>query len=114
MAYSTALADRIREYLSGLQGLHIEEKKMFGGLAFLVNGKMCLNVSDDQLMCRFDPARADDVSTKVGFIPLVMKGRVYAGYCYVDPEGYETDGDFAYWVSLCLDYNERAQPSRKK
>jgi TfoX/Sxy family transcriptional regulator of competence genes len=55
MAYSTKLADRVREYLFRLPDLQIEEKKMFGGLAFLVNGKMCVNISGENLMCRFDP-----------------------------------------------------------
>ena len=58
MAYDTKLADRIREYLAEIPNLKIEEKKMFRGLTFMVNGKMCINVSGENLMCRFALARA--------------------------------------------------------
>lgn len=55
MAFNIILASRIREYLTQATSLAIEEKKMFGGLAFFVYGKMCVNVSDQNMMCRFDP-----------------------------------------------------------
>ena len=55
MAYDKKLADRIREYLLQFPKLKTEEKKMFRGLAFMINGKMCINVSGENLMCRFDP-----------------------------------------------------------
>ncbi|GAB3021172.1 hypothetical protein GCM10027051_27990 [Niabella terrae] len=57
MACSIQWADKVRTALSGFKEFQIEEKRLFGGLAFLVNGKMCINVSEDKLMCRFDPAR---------------------------------------------------------
>ena len=47
MAYNTLLASRIRIYLDAIPNIHIEEKKMFGGIAFMVNGKMCVNVSGE-------------------------------------------------------------------
>lgn len=56
MPYDEKLADRVRKYLKQIPRIQIEEKKMFGGLAFMVNGKMCINVSGENLMCRFDPA----------------------------------------------------------
>jgi hypothetical protein len=56
---------------------------MFKGLAFLVNGKMCVNVSGDELICRFDPARDDEVAERNGFQPMIMKGEQLRGYCYV-------------------------------
>lgn len=52
MAYSTELADRVRERLSIEDNIEVEEKKMLSGLSFLVNGKMCINISHDNLMCR--------------------------------------------------------------
>ena len=57
MSYDTKLADRVREYLNEVADIQIEEKKMFSGLAFLVNEKMCVNVSGENLMCRFDHHR---------------------------------------------------------
>ena len=113
MAYNIELADRVRNYLSKRPHLDIEEKKMFGGLAFMINGKMCVNVSKDRLMCRFDPAREEEVSQKVGFQSMNMKKRNYKGFCYVHPEGYEKEEDFAWWVDLCLDFNKYAKSSKK-
>ena len=113
MAYNNELAARVRIYLAEIPSLQIEEKKMFGGLAFMINDKMCINVSKDRLMCRFDSNMEEEVSQKVGFEPMNMKGRKYKGYCYVHPEGFEKEEDLAYWVNLCLDFNEHAKSSKK-
>jgi hypothetical protein len=109
MAYDTKLADRIRKYLAQFPKLTIEEKKMFRGLVFMVNGKMCINVSGDNLMCRFDPALTEELTTKRGFLPMIMKGKAYKGYCYVEPPGFKNKKDFEYWVNVCLDFNNKAK-----
>lgn len=114
MAYNTTLADRIRARLADIPGLEIEEKEMFGGIAFLVNGKMCVNVSGECLMCRFDPALEEEVAERTGFQPVFMKGRQYKGYCYVDPEGFERNEDFEWWIALCLRFNKKAKSSKKR
>ena len=114
MAYDTKLADRIREYLSVIPGTKIEEKKMFRGLTFMINDKMCVCVSGENLMCRFDPVLQDELSEKIGFQPMVMKGRKYKGFCYVHPEGIKTKKNFEFWLNLCLDFNNKAKPSKKK
>lgn len=114
MAYDTKLAERIRNYLLQFPKLKIEEKKMFSGLAFMVNGKMCINVSGENLMCRFDPDLIQDVAEKNGFLPMKMKGREYKGYCYVEPAGFKNKKDFEYWINLCLDYNKKAKVSKKQ
>ncbi len=62
MAHNSKLADRVKEYLSDFEELKINEKKMFGGLAFMLNDKMCINVGDDLLMCRFAPEQTEDLS----------------------------------------------------
>ncbi len=113
MAYNTKLADRAREYLAHVSGIRVEEKKMFGGLAFMVNGKMCVNVSGENLMCRFDPDLQEAISRRKGFQTMVMKKREYKGYCYVSPEGFKTKNDFAYWMKLCLAFNNQAKSSKK-
>ena len=113
MAFDTKLADRLREYLATIPGIGIEEKKMFSGMAFMVNGKMCVNVSGDNLMCRFDPALQEEVAGRIGFEPMIMKGRELKGYCYVNPEGFKTKKDFEYWAQLCLAFNSRAKASKK-
>jgi hypothetical protein len=113
MAYNTVLADRVRAYLIKFPELLIEEKRMFGGLAFMVNGKMCINVSGENLMCRFDPVLTDDLADKPGFAPMMMKGKNYKGYCYVEPIGTKNRKDFDFWMNLCLDYNHKARSSKK-
>lgn len=114
MAYSIELANRIRKHLQAIPDLKLEEKKMFRGLAFLVNGKMCVNVSGENLMCRYDPLLKDEVSKKVGFEAMTMKGREYQGYCYVSKNGYESKEDLEYWLGLCLKFNEKAKATSRK
>ena len=114
MACSTKLAERIRTYLDGISKIKIEEKEMFKGLAFLVNGKMCINVSGENLMCRYDPVLEDEVAERTGFQPMIMKGKQLRGYCYVSEDGYKSKVNFEYWLKLCLDFNEKAKTSKRK
>jgi hypothetical protein len=114
MAYDIKLTDRIREYLVQFPKLKIEEKEMFRGITFMINDKMCICVSGENLMCRFDPALQEEVAERNGFLPMIMKGREYKGYCYVDAEGFKRKADFEYWVNLCLAFNEKAKASKKR
>ncbi|MBX3257194.1 MAG: TfoX/Sxy family protein [Chitinophagaceae bacterium] len=114
MAYNTGLAERIRAYLAAVPELQVEEKKMFSGLAFLVNGKMCVNVTGEQLMCRFDPAIQASLQKRKAYQPMIMKGRVMNGYCCVAPDGFKTKKDFEFWIKLCLGFNDKAKSSKKK
>jgi len=77
---------------------------------------MCVNVSGDELICRFDPAREDEVAERDGFQPMIMKGEQLRGYCYVSEDGYKSKAkaNFAYWTKLCLDFNEKAKASKKR
>ena len=112
MAYNQKLADRIREAL--VDTPQVEEKKMFRGLTFMVNGKMCVCVSGDEMMCRFDPALQETVAEKSGFRTMIMKGREYKGFGYISPEAIRSKKDFDYWINLCLQYNPIAKASKKK
>ena len=114
MAYNIELADRIRDFLATQSNLKIEEKKMFRGLTFMVNGKMCVSVSNDNLMCRFEPSLQDEVAERRGFQSMIMKGREYKGYCYVSDIGYKAKKDFEYWLHLCLDFNDKAKATKSK
>ncbi|RAV99633.1 TfoX/Sxy family protein [Pseudochryseolinea flava] len=114
MAYNLALAERIRTYLELIPDIKVVEQEMFRGLAFLVKGKMCINVSGDNLMCRYDPALEEDVAERNGFEPMIMKGKQLRGYCYVNEAGYKSKANFEYWLKLCLDFNEKAKASKKK
>ena len=114
MAYDLVLVKRVREYLENIPNIEVNEQKMFGGLAFMINGKMCVNVSEDQLMCRFDPDRTAEIAARKGYVQMIMKGKVFKGYCYVEPIGFAHPKDFAFWMDLCLDFNERAKSSKKR
>lgn len=113
MAYNTELAERVRQKLDEFQYLKIVEKNMFGGLAFMINDKMCINVSGDRLMCRFDPKIQEEITKKIGYQKMIMRGKEYNGYCYVSSEGFRAEEDFNYWVNICLKFNEKAKSSKK-
>lgn len=114
MAYDIELADRVRYYLADHSALRVTEKAMFRGLAFLVDGKMCVNISGENLMCRIDPDQWEQLSGRRGFMSLRMRGKELKGYCYVTPEGFRTKKDFEFWMDLCLEFNPRAKASPKK
>ena len=82
MAYDEALAQRLRKELADREGLR--EKKMFGGLAFLVHGNMCVGVMGEELIARVAPARFDEVVARRGARPFAMGGRSMAGWVLVD------------------------------
>lgn len=114
MSYDIQLSDRTRDYLSQFPDLQIEEKKMFRGLAFLINEKLCVCISDNNLMCRFDPALHEAIAEKEGVEPMVMKGKILHGYCYVRPDGLRSKKELAYWIDLCLAFNKKARAAKKK
>src|SRR5712671_6054555 len=112
MAYNEKLTNRVREALTHLP--KVEEKKMFSGVTFMVNNKMCISVGNDRIMCRIDPALHEAAIEKKGCRTVTMKGREYKGYVYVDEEGIKTKKDFDYWIGLALDFNKRAKAAPKK
>lgn len=114
MAYNMQIADRVKSYLLQFPKLKIEEKKMFSGLAFIINGKMCINVTGENLMCRFDPGLMQEITSRTGFSPMIMKGKEYKGYCYVEPIGFKNKKDFEFWINICIDYNPKAKSSNTR
>lgn len=111
MAINEKLTERVRQALSGVK--KVEEKKMFSGITFMVNGKMCISVGDDRIMCRVDPARHDELAQMQGASTMLMKGRPYIGYLYVQEDAVKTPKQLWYWVDLCLDFNGKAKASKK-
>lgn len=114
MAYSEQLAERIREKLVSLELTDIEEKKMMGGLTFMVNGKMCVGIIKDELMCRIDPAIHDTMVEKTGCRTMDFTHRPMMGYVLIDETGMRTQKDFDFWIGLSLDFNDKAKASKKK
>jgi TfoX/Sxy family transcriptional regulator of competence genes len=113
MAYDEALADRVRSFI-GRTHRDVEEKRMFGGLCFMVNGKMCVGVEKERLMVRFDPALTDEVMKRPGCKPMDFTGRVMKGFVFVESLVLEPDDELEYWTKLALDYNKIAKQSQKR
>lgn len=113
MAYNEKLASRVREIISATED-DVEEKKMFGGLCFMVNDKMCLGVEQERLMVRLDPALFDEVMEKDGCQPMDFTGKPMKGFVFVDINVLNTAKKLEYWVNLALEYNKIAKTSRKK
>lgn len=112
MAYDEKLAQRIRNRLSGLQ--LVEEKKMMGGLTFMYNGKMCVGIIKDELMCRIDPEFHNLAIEKQGCRTMDFTNRPMRGYVLVDETGMSSTKDFDYWINLALEFNKKAKASGKK
>lgn len=113
MAFNEKLADRVRELIS-LTHDNVEEKKMFGGLCFMVNNKMCVGVEKERMMIRLDPAIYEEVMEKEGCTPMDFTGKVMKGYVFVDAAVLNTNKKLDYWVQLALDFNKKAKASKKK
>ena len=113
MSFNEKLADRTREIIS-LTHRNVEEKRMFGGLCFMVNDKMCVGVEKERLMVRLDPEKYDEVIEKEGCKPMDFTGKIMKGYVFVDIDALNTKKKLEYWVKLALDFNKIAKSSKKK
>ena len=113
MAFNEKLADRTREVIAETHK-KVEEKRMFGGLCFMVNDKMCVGVEKDRLMVRIDPDKYDEVMEKEGCKPMDFTGKIMKGFVFVDEGILNTKKKLEYWVKLALEYNKIAKASKKK
>ena len=119
MAYSEFLADRRRRIFMDAKA-NFSEKKMMGGLCFMVNDKMCCGIHYDKkretdlLMARIGEESYPKAIKKEGCHPMDFTGRPMKGYVFVSPEGFDLDKDLDYWIQLCLDFNPEAKSSKKK
>jgi TfoX/Sxy family transcriptional regulator of competence genes len=110
MAYDEELAARIRRTVAGEHDL--TEKKMFGGLAFLIGGRMSVAAaSRGGLMLRVDPDQTDDLLAEQGAEPFVMRGRPMNGWLLVDSSGIATDEDLSRWVAIGVAYARSLPPN---
>lgn len=111
MAYNETIVNRVRELL--VSAGKVEEKKMFGGVCFMVKGKMCMGVTNDDLMCRIDPAEEEQALDRPGCRPMDFTGRPMKGYVFVSGEGIRTKKSLEYWVNLALSFNRKAKAANK-
>jgi TfoX/Sxy family transcriptional regulator of competence genes len=112
MAYDEGLAERIRGALDERPG--VSEKRMFGGIAFLVNGHMSVGIVQDKLMVRVGPESYEHVLRERHARRMDFTGRPMKGFVYIVADGYETDADLERWVNLGVGYvtSLPAKPSR--
>ena len=108
MAYDEGLADRIRKSL-GLDAL-LSERKMFGGLCFMVNGNMAFGIVGEDLMVRVGPERYDEALGRPFAREMDFNGRPMRGFVYVEPEGMTEESELLAWLELGYDFAESMPP----
>lgn len=107
MAYNEALTQRVRELLAYLPD--VQERKMFGSVGFMVNGKLCIGVgdhADHKMMVRVGRDKYDEALRHPGAAPAIMRGREQPGYVFLVNEAIKSQQDLQYWVNLALEYNK--------
>ena len=119
MAYDEHQADRIRQCFKDKK-VAFTEKKMIGGLCFMVDDKMCVGThidkktGDSLLMARIGLEKADEVQSRKGCKPMDFTGRPMKGYVFVTSEGTDMDEDLADWIQMAIDFNPLAKASKKR
>lgn len=108
MAYDEGLAQRVRELLEPYRGAL--ERKMFGGLAFMLDGNMCVGIVGDELMVRVGPDRYDEALAQPHAREMTFTGRAMRGMVYVDPDGLDDDDALAAWVQQGVDHARSLPP----
>ena len=116
MAYDEAVAERLRMLFAGRSD--VSEKKMFGGIAFMVAGHMCCGVIDASLMARVGPAQYAAALRKPHAREMDFTGRPLTGFVYVAPAGFESASDLRAWVGMCERFvgslSPKTSPQRKR
>lgn len=111
MSYDKGLAQRIREQL--INRPDVEEKKMFGGLCFMISNHMCCGIVEGRLMARVGPEAHEQCLVKTHARKMDFTGKPMKGMIYVDPEGLSTDKELKEWISICLEFVESLPPKKK-
>jgi TfoX N-terminal domain. len=112
MAYDHGLAQRVREVLATRPG--ISEREMFGGLAFLADGKMFVGIRNSSLMARVGPERHRDALAMPHVRAMDFTGRPMKGYVYVDPPALAAGHDLKAWVMWCVEFVAKLPEKRAK
>jgi TfoX/Sxy family transcriptional regulator of competence genes len=108
MAYDEQLADRVRDVLAPRP--EVSERKMFGGIAFMLAGNMAVGVIGEDLMVRLDPADAEQALGEPNVRPMDFTGKPMKNMVYVDPAGTAGDEDLAAWVDAGADFASSLPP----
>jgi TfoX/Sxy family transcriptional regulator of competence genes len=111
MGYEESLADRVRELVSREDGL--AERRMFGGLAFLVNGNLAVSASSQGgLLLRVEPGETGALLNEPHAHPFEMRGRAMEGWLRVEAEGVRTKRELDWWVNRAVEYARSLPPKR--
>jgi TfoX/Sxy family transcriptional regulator of competence genes len=102
MAFDEAVAGRVREALAGSPD--VVEKKMFGGIAFMVRGNMCCGVIGDRLMLRVGPKGDETALSRPHAKAMDFTGRPMKGMVYVEPEGFASARDLRMWIGRAMEF----------
>lgn len=113
MAYNEQLGQRIAQILMD-DAVEFSEKKMFGGLDFMLNDKMCFGVVKDELMLRVLDSRYDEVLSMHHARPMEFTGRPMTGFVFIENEGFATDGQLKRWLDMGLEFAEKGIVKSKK
>jgi TfoX/Sxy family transcriptional regulator of competence genes len=107
VAYNLKLAERLRSELSAIP---IVEKKMFGGIGFLLNGNMACGVNKDNLIVRVDPEKHDTLLKKAHVRPFDLTGRPMNGWLLVEADGLKTNKELSTWVKEGVEFASTLLP----
>jgi len=113
MAFDERLAERVRRAFRKARVV-FEEKRMMGGLCFMVDGRMCVGVERDRLMARIDPDTYGNALQRKGCVPMDLTGRPMRGFVFVNPAGLSSDAELNSWLKLALEFNPKAKASKSK
>jgi TfoX/Sxy family transcriptional regulator of competence genes len=108
MAYDESLAARVRKTLPRTK--NIIEKKMFGGVGFLLNGNMCVGAWKEYLILRVGPDNYDEALAQPNVKEFDITGRAMKGWVMVAPEGMQSDGEMIDWIRMSIDFVRRLPP----
>ncbi len=112
MAYNEKIAERVAAVLGNV--MEYEMKKMFGGVAFMVNEKMCVGVINDDLMVRVNPDLHDTLVERDGARTMDFTGKPMKGYLYVEEAALKQKRALEFWINKALEYNSIAKKSKSR
>ncbi len=110
MAYDESLAERVRDMLAARPGY--SERKMFGGMCFMLNGHMCCGIVGDELMVRLAPEEYEDALSQPHARPMDFTGRPMKGMVFVGTGGIKGDGALAEWVKRSAGFAASLPPKK--
>lgn len=113
MAVDERLAERVRSEFN-IRAVIYEEKRMMGGLCFMVDGKMCVGIDGQRLMVRLDPAIYEAAQRKIGCVPMDFTDKPMRGFVFVNSDGLTSSKSLQSWIDAALEFNPRAKASRSR